>query len=69
MATFVILFAVAGFSLLNYELAYGWPWRPRRFYLKPETPRDRLERWMALAVTTLLIVATALVLLAVKVAR
>ena len=69
MVTFVILFAVAGFALFNYELAYGWPWRPRRFYLQPETPRDRLEQWMALALTTLLIVAACLVLLAVKMAR
>ena len=68
MATLVILFAVAGFSLFNYELAYGMPWRPRRFHVEPETPRDQLERWMALALTALTIVASSLILLAVEAA-
>jgi len=68
MVRFIVLVAVAAFALFNHQLAYGMPWRPRRFHVEPETPRDQLERWMALALTALTIVASSLILLAVEAA-
>ena len=66
MGRFVILFAVTALTLFNYELAYGSRWRSRLVNVEPETPRDRLQRRIALVVTVLTIVAACLIVLAVK---
>ena len=67
IATFITPVVVTVYSLYNFELAWGFPWRPRRFGL-PESPRQRRQRWMALTVAILTSVLAFLLVITVKLA-
>jgi len=68
IAVFITPVAVTVYSLYNYHLAFGFPWRPRRFGSEPETARQRHQRWMMLVLAVLTIIMAYLMVIAARLA-
>jgi len=68
IGVFITPVAVTVYSLYSYHLAFGFPWRPRRFGNEPETARQRHQRWKMLVINVLTIVMAYLMVIAARLA-
>jgi hypothetical protein len=68
VSVFITPVAVTVYSLYNYHLVFGLPWRPRLVGNEPETSGQRHWRWKMLVLNLLTIVMAYLMVIAAKLA-